>query len=174
MGGGGYISIDPKGSLQAESALLPIDHEAGITNHFKNAMGSDPPPLRDFKQSPPRGGAKLKLGLNPALGGAPERSSSGLGLDHSLIGGGGTAKSRGGGGVGGNYNYRAILDTSSGMSEGKPRDTMDFFNKINKVAKGPTEGTEREGRGDITVNSSNMAARLDLDNFPSLPDYEGI
>ena len=73
-----------------------------------------------------------------------------------------------------NYNYRGALDTSAGISEGKPRDTMDFFNKINKV--GNAGGGDETGRtgADIAANERNLATKLDMDNFPSLPDYEGI
>ena len=80
----------------------------------------------------------------------------------------------GGGGIGGmNYNYRGALDTSVGISEGKPRDTMDFFNKINKVGHAGGDETGRTG-GEIAANERNLATKLEIDNFPSLPDYEGI
>ena len=60
----GYMSIDPRGSLNAESTLLPIEHDASLTNHFGAGKGPDPV-MRDFKQSPARNAAKVNLGLNP-------------------------------------------------------------------------------------------------------------
>ena len=38
---GGYINIDPKGSLNAESTLLPIDHNSSLTNHFGGGLGTE-------------------------------------------------------------------------------------------------------------------------------------
>lgn len=164
-------------SLKADSALVPIDGNHGITNYFNNERTEMPDKMfKDNKGIPVFESTPEHLRQTNGYGMSPEIPTINTNIKRQIDG----KRLK--------YEYGEVSDSKTTI---KDDDTMDFINKINGVGA-KDKGENKFGRQNslqkkakelkknhlndshITVNTKNLAEKLDFDAFPSLPDYEGI
>jgi len=179
--GGKDMLINGK-SLKADSALVPIDHNHGITNYFnKNTNKTQEETYKDKGEIPILERTPEILKQTEGYGfsldksyGSPEIPTINTNIKKQIN------KNRL------KYEYGSISDDKETI---KDDDTIDFINKINGVgrnqndkqfgrqnslAKKAKEMKSNKLNDSYTVSSKNLAEKLDFDAFPALPDYEGI
>lgn len=185
-GGGKDIQLAGK-SLKADSAMVPVDQNAAIANYFykgtiknqEETFKADKEGIPIFEKSPEplKKTYGIKMDDKNPYGGNVEIPTLDSGIKRQI------KRERI------KYDYNLV---SAEKSTVKADDTLDFINKINGVGReAPTSSNHNKfGRKDslskkanelksnrlndsgFTANTNNMA--LNIDNFPALPDYEGI
>ncbi|CAI2376488.1 unnamed protein product [Moneuplotes crassus] len=172
-------------SLRGDSALVPVDHNDTISNYFhkgtikkqEQTFKQDKKGIPIYEKSPEavKTHAIEVNEKNPYTGNI-EIPTLDSGIKNQIY------RNR--------VKYQFEPDTEE-KSTIKADDTLDFINKINGIGGDPNSNDEMKfGRQDslskkvneirknklndtgFTANSNNMA--LDIDNFPALPEYEGI
>lgn len=188
--GGKDVQLGGK-SLKAESALLPVDHDQTITNYFhkgpykkqeetfKSSKGGIP--IFESSPEPLKKTNGYKINGDKSYGGDVEIPTINSNIKKQVR----RDKIH--------YNYGMDSDDKTSI---KADDTLDFINKINGVGAGGQKSKGSSGNkfgrqnslskkasemkknklneSGFSVNSKNLAEKLDFDNFPALPDYEGI
>jgi hypothetical protein len=171
-------------SLRGESALLPVDHNDTITNYFnkgnvkrqEETFITDKSDYASYEKSPEAMKKHLGYDMND---GNPYNANVEIPTLNSEI------KNR----IKREKVKYEYGSESESKSTNKNEDTFDFINKINGVG-GMKSDKNKFGRQEslsrkvedirsrkmndtgFTANEGNMA--LNIDNFPALPDYEGI
>lgn len=178
-------------SLKADSALIPVDHNDTITNYFnKNSYNKQDDTMKSMKGDYPvfeRSPGSLKK--SHAFDMNDDHNAYNTNLEIPTINTNIKNQIKR---EKIDYNYGADFDDKSSI---KADDTLDFISKINNVGhrKDSTDSTNKKfsrqqslknkanelksnrlNESSYTEKSKNNGHKLDIDNFPSLPDYEGI
>ena len=181
--GGKDMMLNGGKSLKADSALVPVDQNYGMTNYFnKGTIKKTENPMKAggipvFESSPEALKNTNAYGMSPekSYGISPDIPTINTNIKRQVD------KSRV------KYQYGQISDDKPSM---KADDTFDFINKINGVG-GNNDGkkfgrqnslskkvdelkSNRLNESNISINTKNLAEKIDFDVFPSLPDYDGI
>lgn len=169
--GGKDMMLNGGMSLKADSALIPVEQNYGITNYFnkgtikkqekitKNTKNGIP----IFESTPEPLKQTNGYALSPEKSfGSPDIPTINTNIKNQVN------KNRI------KYEFGNITDAKSEIKED---DTFDFINKINGVGGGkkskPPKATNLNDSIN-TINSKQLADKIDFDVFPALPDYEGI
>lgn len=175
-------------SLKADSALIPVDHNDTITNYFNKV----PYKKQDETFRTNKGGIPIFERSPEALkkthgydmnSNSPYETNIEIPTINTNIKN--QVKKE-------KYHFDYGVDDDK--TSIKADDTLDFINKINNVGNKDYSGSNdkkfgrqnslqkkanelksnRLNESGYTVNTNNLAEKLDIDNFPALPDYEGI
>jgi hypothetical protein len=173
-------------SLKGESALISVDHNDTITNYFnKEPYKQQEETLKSMKGGIPifeRSPESLRKSRAYEIN--DDNNAYTTNIEIPTIKNKIKKENL-------NYNYGADLNDKSSI---KADDTLDFIDKINGVGKSKdskdSNGMKFGRQNSLSkkaqelksnrLNDSgykmgnHMAGKLDLDDFPALPDYEGI